>query len=43
MNFRTDLAIERREYTEKETLDGVLSEVKTVDGIKRTHYRSSFT
>lgn len=36
MNFRTDLAIERREYTEKETLDGVLSEVKTVDGIKIT-------
>ena len=36
MNFRTDLAIERREYTEKETLDGVLSNVKTVDGIKIT-------
>ena len=36
MNFRTDLAIERREYTEKETLDGVLSEVKNVDGIKIT-------
>ena len=36
MNFRTDLAIERREYTEKETLDGVLSDVKTVDGIKIT-------
>ena len=36
MNFRTDLAIERREYREKETLDGVLSYSKTVKGIKVT-------
>ena len=36
MNFRTDLAIERREYREKETLDGVLSDSKTVRGIKVT-------
>ena len=36
MNFRTDLAIERREYREKETLDGVLSDSKTVKGIKVT-------
>ncbi len=36
MNFRTDLAIERREYREKETLDGVLSKTETIDGIKVT-------
>ena len=36
MNFRTDLAIERQEYHEKDTLDGVLSETKTVDGVKIT-------
>ena len=36
MNFRTDLAIERREYREKETLDGVLSDSKNVKGIKVT-------
>lgn len=36
MNFRTDLAIERQEYREKETLDGVLSSTETVEGIKVT-------
>ncbi len=36
MNFRTDLAIERREYRENEKLDGVLSDYKTVKGIKVT-------
>ena len=36
MNFRTDLALERREYREKDKLDGVLSECKTVKGIKVT-------
>ncbi len=36
MNFRTDLAIERQEYTEKETLDGVLSKVDTIDGVRVT-------
>lgn len=36
MNFRTDLAIERQEYREKEKLDGVLSDIRTVDGIKIT-------
>ena len=36
MNFRTDLAIERQEYREKETLDGVLSRTETVEGIKVT-------
>ncbi|MBQ7296600.1 MAG: GPR endopeptidase [Clostridia bacterium] len=36
MNFRTDLAIERREYREKETLDGVLSKQKNIDGVKLT-------
>ena len=36
MNFRTDLAIERREYREKEELDGVLSHSETVDGIRIT-------
>lgn len=36
MNFRTDLAIEKQEYTEKEKLDGVLSKQKRIDGIKLT-------
>lgn len=36
MKFRTDLAIERREYHKKETLDGVLSQSETVDGVKIT-------
>ena len=36
MNFRTDLAIERQEYHEKEKLDGVLSSCETVDGVKIT-------
>lgn len=36
MNFRTDLAIERREYKEKEKLDGVLSTFKTDNGVKVT-------
>ncbi len=36
MNFRTDLAIERQEYTEKETLDGVLSKTDTIDGVRVT-------
>lgn len=36
MNFRTDLAIERREYREKEKLDGILSECETVSGVKIT-------
>lgn len=36
MNFRTDLAIERREYREKEKLDGVLSRTESINGIKVT-------
>ena len=36
MNFRTDLAIERQEYHEKEKLDGVLSSCKSEDGVKIT-------
>lgn len=36
MNFRTDLAIERQEYKEKEKIDGVLSQEKTEKGIKVT-------
>lgn len=36
MNFRTDLAIERQEYTEKEKLDGVLSSYKSENGVKVT-------
>ena len=36
MKFRTDLAIEMREYHKKETLDGVLSQTETVDGVKIT-------
>ncbi len=33
MNFRTDLALERKEYIDKHSLDGILSHQKTVDGI----------
>ncbi|MGN1418925.1 MAG: GPR endopeptidase [Acutalibacteraceae bacterium] len=33
MNFRTDLALERREYINKKTLDGILSEEKTVGNV----------
>ena len=33
MNFRTDLALERREYTDKHRLDGIISHQKTVQGI----------
>ena len=36
MNFRTDLALERQEYHKKETLDGVLSQSETIDGVKIT-------
>ena len=36
MIFRTDLALERREYHKKETLDGVLSQSETIDGVKIT-------
>lgn len=36
MNFRTDLAIERQEYHEKKTLDGVLSKEEILDGVKIT-------
>lgn len=36
MNFRTDLAIERQEYHKKDKLDGVLSDFRTVDGVKIT-------
>jgi spore protease len=36
LNFRTDLAIERQEYHEKDKLDGVLSDCETVDGVKIT-------
>lgn len=36
MNFRTDLAIERQEYREKEVLDGVLSKTESVDGVTVT-------
>lgn len=36
MNFRTDLAIERQEYKQKEKLDGVLSDIKNEKGIKVT-------
>ena len=37
MNFRTDLAVEMREYHKKETLDGVLSHTETLDGVKITN------
>ncbi len=33
MNFRTDLALERKEYTDRHSLDGIISHKKTVDGI----------
>ncbi len=33
MNFRTDLALERREYIDKHSLDGIISHKKTIDGI----------
>lgn len=33
MNFRTDLALERKEYIDKHELDGIISHKKTVQGI----------
>lgn len=33
MNFRTDLALERKEYVKKETLDGIISSEKTIGEI----------
>ena len=33
MNFRTDLALERQEYIEKDEIDGVKTEKREVDGI----------
>lgn len=33
MNFRTDLALERKEYIDRHSLDGIISRKKTVDGI----------
>ncbi len=33
MNFRTDLALERKEYLDRHDLDGIISHKKTVDGI----------
>ncbi len=33
MNFRTDLALERREYIDKHELDGIVSREKHIDGI----------
>lgn len=36
MNFRTDLAIERQEYHQKKTLDGVLSHTKNEKGVSIT-------
>ena len=36
MNFRTDLALERQEYIEKDEIDGVKTEKKEVDGIEVT-------
>ncbi len=33
MNFRTDLALERKEYADRHDLDGIISHKKTVDGI----------
>ncbi|MCM1364214.1 MAG: GPR endopeptidase [Faecalibacterium sp.] len=36
MNFRTDLALERREYIEKKEIDGILSEEKNENGVKVT-------
>lgn len=36
MNFRTDLALERKEYIRKEELDGIKEEIKEADGVKIT-------
>lgn len=36
MNFRTDLALERREYIDKKTVDGVLSAKEEYDGVRVT-------
>ena len=36
MNFRTDLALERKEYIEEEKLDGIKEETKNTDGVKIT-------
>lgn len=36
MNFRTDLALERREYIKKKTVDGVLSSNEQYDSVKVT-------
>ena len=33
MNFRSDLAVERREYVEKEKLDGVISKEENINGV----------
>ncbi len=33
MNFRTDLALERKEYLDRHDIDGIISHKKTVDGI----------
>ena len=33
MNFRTDLALERKEYIDRHSPDGIVSHKKTVDGI----------
>lgn len=33
MNFRTDLALERKEYIDRNSLDGIISHKKTVNGI----------
>lgn len=36
MNFRTDLAVERREYIKTKTIDGVVSTYEHTDGVKVT-------
>lgn len=36
MNFRSDLALERREYIKEKEIDGVISKEETVDGINIT-------
>lgn len=36
MNFRTDLAVERREYIAKKTIDGVVSSYEHYNGVKVT-------
>ncbi|MGN1442392.1 MAG: GPR endopeptidase [Acutalibacteraceae bacterium] len=36
MNFRTDLAVERREYIGTKTIDGVISTYEHTDGVKVT-------